>query len=72
MPAVWRFRTNRVPVAYRYAGMETSDLQRLRELEAENSRMKKIVAQRALDIDAPRDLAANKMVSPRAPAWSNT
>jgi putative transposase len=44
----------------KYSGIETSELQRLRALEAENSRLKKIVAQQALDIDALRDLVAKK------------
>ena len=33
----------------KYAGLETSELQRLRELESENNRLKKIVAQQALE-----------------------
>jgi len=37
-----------------YGGLETSELQRLRELEAENSRLKRIVAQQTLNIDALR------------------
>ncbi|MHB8626115.1 MAG: transposase [Aggregatilineales bacterium] len=41
---VYRWRT-------KYGGMEPGQLQRLRELEAENGRLKKIVAQQALDID---------------------
>ena len=44
----------------KYAGMAMSELQRLRELEAENNRLKKIVAQQALDIDALKELAAKK------------
>jgi putative transposase len=32
----------------------------LRELEAENSRLKKIVAQQVLDIDALKDLVSKK------------
>jgi putative transposase len=44
----------------KYNGIETSELQRLRELEAENSRLKKIVAQQALDLDALKDLVAKK------------
>lgn len=44
----------------KYAGLETSELQRLRELEVENSRLKKIVAQQALDIDALKDLVSKK------------
>jgi putative transposase len=50
---VYRWRT-------KYGGIETSELQRLRALEAENSRLKKIVAQQALDIDALKDLVAKK------------
>lgn len=50
---VYRWRT-------KYGGIETSELQRLRTLEAENSRLKKIVAQQALDIDALKDLVAKK------------
>jgi putative transposase len=44
----------------KYSGIETSELQRLRELEAENSRLKKIVAQQALDLDALKDLVTKK------------
>lgn len=44
----------------KYGGLETSELQRLRELEAENSRLKKIVAQQVLDIDELKELNAKK------------
>jgi len=37
-------------------GMENTQLRRLKELEQENSQLKKIVAQQALDIDAMEDL----------------
>ena len=40
----------------KYRGMDKSQLRRLKELEQENSRLKKIVAQQALDIDALKDL----------------
>ena len=36
----------------KYAGMETDDVKRLRELEAENASLKRIVAEQALTIDA--------------------
>jgi putative transposase len=36
----------------KYEGMEISEMRRLRLLEEENGRLKKIVAQQALDIDA--------------------
>ena len=40
----------------KYRGMDRSQLRRLKELEQENSRLKKIVAQQALDIDALKEL----------------
>lgn len=43
-----------------YGGLERSELQRLRELEAENSRLKRIVAQQALDIDALKEVVSKK------------
>ena len=50
---VYRWRT-------KYGGLETSELQRLRELEAENSRLKRIVAQQALDIDVLKEVVSKK------------
>lgn len=44
----------------RYGDMEAAELQRLKELESENSRLKRIVAQQALDIDALKELLAKK------------
>jgi putative transposase len=36
----------------KYGGLEVNETRRLRQLEEENGRLKKIVAQRALDLDA--------------------
>jgi len=36
--------------------MDRSELRRLKKLEQENTRLKKIVAQQALDIDALKDV----------------
>jgi putative transposase len=44
----------------RYGGLDTSELQRLRELEAENARLKKIVAQQVLEMDVLKDLVSKK------------
>lgn len=44
----------------KYGGLETAELQRLRELESENSRLKRIVAQQALDIDGLKELLTKK------------
>jgi putative transposase len=44
----------------KYGGMDMSQLQRLRELEVENARLKKIVAQQLLDNDALKDLLGKK------------
>jgi putative transposase len=41
----------------RYGGMKASQAKRLRELEAENARLKKLVANQALDIDMLKELA---------------
>jgi putative transposase len=40
--------------------LDTSELQRLGQLEAENSRLKRIVAQQALDIDALKEVVSKK------------
>jgi len=36
----------------KYAGMETDDVRRLKELEAENAALKRIVANQALELEA--------------------
>lgn len=40
----------------KYGGMETADVKRLRELEKENARLKRIVAERDLEIDAMKEV----------------
>ena len=40
----------------KYAGMETDDVKRLRDLEAENAALKRIVADQSLTIDATSKL----------------
>lgn len=40
----------------RYGGMQSSEVKRLRGLEDENNRLKRIVAQQALELDAARDV----------------
>jgi putative transposase len=44
----------------RFGDMSQEELRRLRELEAENARLKRIVAQQALDIDALQDVVSKK------------
>lgn len=39
-----------------YGGMESDDAKRLRELEQENARLKKMVAEQALDIDMLKEV----------------
>lgn len=43
-----------------YGGMEVDQLARLKELERENGRLKKIVAEQAMDIDALKEIASKK------------
>jgi putative transposase len=40
-----------------YSGMKGPEMARMKELEKENARLKKIVAQQAMDIDALKDLS---------------
>lgn len=44
----------------KYGGMQVSELREMKKLEDENSRLKKIVAQQAIDIDALKDLLGKK------------
>jgi putative transposase len=44
----------------KYGGMEVSDAQRLKALEAENARLKRIVADQQLDIVMLKDVASKK------------
>jgi putative transposase len=44
----------------KYAGMTVAELRRLRELETENTKLKRIVADQALDIVALKDLLGRK------------
>ena len=54
-----------VPTYYtwksKYGGMEASDLKRVKELEAENARLKRMYAELALDNAALKDLIAKKL-----------
>jgi putative transposase len=43
-----------------YSGTEVSDATRLRELEDENRRLKQMVAEQALDLQAPRTIARRR------------
>ena len=43
-----------------FGGMTVSDAQRLRELEKENARLKRLLAERDLEVDALRVLLAKK------------
>ena len=49
----------------KYAGMEVSDLRRMRGLEDENRRLKQIVANQALDIEALKALTSKNYLSPK-------
>lgn len=44
----------------RYAGMEAVDVRRLRALELENGRLKKLVAERDLEIEVMKEIARKK------------
>jgi putative transposase len=50
----------------KYAGMDVSEAKRLKQLEDENARLKKLLADQMLDAAALRELLAKKMVGPAA------
>jgi putative transposase len=45
----------------KYGGMEVSDAKRLKQLEDENRRLKRIVADQALNLQALKDVLGNKL-----------
>jgi putative transposase len=45
----------------KYGGMETSDLRRLRELEEENRRLKKMYAELSLEHEVLKDVVKKKL-----------
>ena len=53
-PTIYRWRS-------RYGGLSESELRRLRELEAENARLKKIVADLTLDREMLQDVIRRKL-----------
>ena len=44
----------------RFGQLEASDVKRLKALEAENARLKKLVAERDLEIEVMKEIAAKK------------
>lgn len=44
----------------RFSGMNADDVKKLRQLEQENARLKKILAERDLEIEVMKEIAAKK------------
>ncbi len=44
----------------RFGSMQVAEIKRLRELEAENARLKRLLADRLIEIDAMQELLAKK------------
>lgn len=44
----------------KYGGMELSDMKRLKELEGENSKLKRLIGQYAYEIEAMKELVKKK------------
>jgi putative transposase len=42
----------------RFGGLQANDVRRLKQLEAENARLKKLVAERDLEIEVMKEIAA--------------
>jgi hypothetical protein len=54
------FGTDVLPLALKYGAMKEDEAQRLKALEQENARLKRIVAEQALDISMLKDLNQGK------------
>jgi putative transposase len=50
----------------RYAGLQTSDLVRLKQLEAESARKDRVIARLTMEVDAVRELIAKNGWGPRS------
>jgi putative transposase len=44
----------------KYGGMQVADVRRLRQLESENQRLKRLLAERDLELDAMREVLEKK------------
>lgn len=44
----------------KYAGMEVNEVKRLRELESENAKLKKLLAEKLLENEALKDVVSKK------------
>lgn len=44
----------------KYAGLEVNEAKRLRELDAENNKLKRLLAERLLEIEALKDVISKK------------
>jgi len=44
----------------KYAGMEVNEVRRLKELEAENTKLKKLLADKLLEVEAMKDVLSKK------------
>lgn len=60
MPAAWDFGTHCYRWRHRFGAMEAEEVRRLRELERENARLKRRVAERDPEINGMRELPSKK------------
>ena len=60
MSRVRHIRANLLQLESQYGGMSVNELKRVKELEEENSRLKRIVANQALEIDAVKYVLEKK------------
>ena len=65
LPAVTAFMPIRSDWRDKYGGLETSDLARLKQLEAESARKDRVIARLTMEVDAVRELIAKYGWSPR-------
>ena len=47
----------------KFVGLEVNEAKRLRELESENNKLKKLLAEKLLDVEAMKDVVCNPPIS---------
>lgn len=60
MPKAWVLRGELLPLAEQVRGMDVSDAKRLKALEAENARLKKLLAESMLENEVTREALRKK------------
>lgn len=60
MPRLQDFLRHFLQLRSKYAGLEVNEAKRLRDLESENNKLKRLLADKLLEIEAMKDVLSKK------------